>query len=152
MTSKLNNGRTGTAAVWAQGKDYHVFGTPVTTCTVTVTAEPAGGGTFTGNGDYVAGETVSLTAMPATGYTFVNWTENGTEVSKDASYTFPVNGDRTLVANFEQIPVTYTVTFVAWNGAVLKMETVEAGKVPRPPPTRPARATHSRAGTRRLIT
>ena len=113
LTSKLNNGRTGTAAVWTQGNNYPVFGTPVTTCTVTVTAEPAEGGTIDDGGNYAAGETVSLTAKPATGYTFVNWTENGTEVSKDASYTFPVSGDRTLVANFASIQHEFTIN---WSG------------------------------------
>ena len=39
-------------------------------------------------------------ATPKYGYEFKNWTENGTQVSTDASYTFEIEGDRNLVANF----------------------------------------------------
>jgi len=68
--------------------------------TVTVTANPAGGGTVTGGGTYADGETVTLTATPNSGYRFVNWTESSTEVSTDATYTFTAEADCTLVANF----------------------------------------------------
>ena len=50
----------------------------------------------------------TVTATPKPGWHFVNWTEGGAEVSTDASYTFTLNGNRTLVAHFAQI--TYTVT------------------------------------------
>jgi uncharacterized repeat protein (TIGR02543 family) len=43
-----------------------------------------------------------LTATPANGYAFVNWTENGNQVSTSATYSFTVSGNRTLVANFKQ--------------------------------------------------
>ena len=55
---------------------------------------PVGGGTFN------SGTSVTVTAIPATGYQFVNWTENGTQVSTNASYIFTITGNRTLVANF----------------------------------------------------
>ena len=57
----------------------------------------------TGSGNFNYGETCMVTATPNTGYQFVNWTENGTTVSSDASYTFTVNGERDLVANFATI-------------------------------------------------
>ena len=38
----------------------------------------------------------------------MNWTENGSQVSTSASYTFTITGNRTLVANFTQI--TYTIS------------------------------------------
>ena len=69
--------------------------------TVTASANPTEGGTVTGDGIYDYGSTVELTATTATDYNFVNWTEDGTEVSTDATYSFTVTGDRTLVANFE---------------------------------------------------
>ena len=47
------------------------------------------------------GETCTVTATANEGYAFVNWTENGQEVSTSASYNFVVTGVRTLVANFE---------------------------------------------------
>ena len=41
-----------------------------------------------------------MDAVPSAGYGFVNWTENGSPVSTGASYTFFINNDRNLVANF----------------------------------------------------
>ncbi len=51
---------------------------------------------------YTHGETVDLKAFPDTadGYHFVNWTEDGTEVSTSATYSFTATSDRTLVAHF----------------------------------------------------
>ncbi len=68
--------------------------------TIYVTINPAGGGSVTGAGVYLDGESVSLAATPSDGYKFVNWTENGNEVSADATYTFVAKNDRSLVANF----------------------------------------------------
>ncbi|MDR1859325.1 MAG: hypothetical protein LBR06_00180 [Bacteroidales bacterium] len=76
--------------------------------TVTVSSNPVAGGTTSGGGSYAAGANCTVTATANHGYTFVNWTEDGVEVSTDASYTFTVSGDRTLVANFT--PINYTVT------------------------------------------
>ena len=72
----------------------------VTFYTVNATADPVLGGKVTGAGSFMEGQTCTLTATPATGYSFVNWTENGIEVSTDATYTFTVTDDRTLVAHF----------------------------------------------------
>ncbi|MFO7842721.1 MAG: BspA family leucine-rich repeat surface protein [Bacteroidales bacterium] len=69
--------------------------------TIIASAEPENSGTITGAGDYDHGASVTLTASPSEGYTFVNWTEEGTEVSTDAEYIFTVTDNRTLVANFE---------------------------------------------------
>ena len=41
-----------------------------------------------------------MTATPHQRYEFVNWTENGVEVSTEQSYTFTVTANRNLVANF----------------------------------------------------
>ena len=68
--------------------------------TISATANPEEGGTVTGGGTYTYGANVTVTATANTGYTFTNWTENGTEVSTSASYTFTANSDRNLVANF----------------------------------------------------
>ena len=80
-----------------------------TVYSVTASANPAEGGTVSGAGEYEAGETVSLTATANEGYTFVNWTENGTQVSTDATISFTAAGNRDLVANFTKN--TYTVTY-----------------------------------------
>ena len=72
------------------------------TCSYNITAlaNPSVGGTVSGAGAYEFGETATLTAMPNANYAFVNWTENGVEVSTEAIYSFIVEGSRSLVANF----------------------------------------------------
>ena len=69
-------------------------------CTITATANPSVGGTISGSGSHAYGTMCTLTATPNAGYYFLNWTENGSVVSYDASYSFTVDGDRNLVANF----------------------------------------------------
>ncbi|MBQ2173546.1 MAG: hypothetical protein II453_00250, partial [Alphaproteobacteria bacterium] len=53
-----------------------------------------------GGGLYEYGEYVTLTANPNNGFHFVNWTDDGEVVCLDRIYTFMVEGDRTLTANF----------------------------------------------------
>ena len=62
------------------------------------------------SGNFNHGETCVVTAIPNEGYGFVNWTENGAAVSSDASYTFTVDDNRDLVANFAL--ATQTVNLV----------------------------------------
>ena len=69
--------------------------------TIAAYANPTNGGTVSGGGTYTIGSTCTLTATPYQGYEFVNWTENGEEVSTAATYSFEMTGSRTLVANFE---------------------------------------------------
>ena len=78
---------------------------------VTASVSPVEGGTVTGEGTYNHFESCTLTATANEGYTFVNWTENDTEVSTDATYIFTVTGPRTLVANFSLN--NYDITVVA---------------------------------------
>ncbi|MCC6931279.1 MAG: hypothetical protein IT359_19980 [Gemmatimonadaceae bacterium] len=75
--------------------------------TVTVTSSPANGGSTSGGGSYIANTQATLTATPASGFTFVNWTENSSAVSTNASYQFTVTSNRTLVATFT--PITFTI-------------------------------------------
>ena len=75
---------------------------------ITISANPTSGGTVTGGGTYQEGTSCTVSATPATGYTFTNWTENGTQVSINANYTFTVTANRNLVANFTLN--TYTIT------------------------------------------
>ena len=67
---------------------------------IAVSTNPEEGGTVNGAGSYLLGQTCTLTASPNDGYAFVNWMENGQEVSTNASYSFTVTGSRTLVARF----------------------------------------------------
>ncbi|MCR5659885.1 MAG: DUF1566 domain-containing protein [Bacteroidales bacterium] len=72
----------------------------IPTFVISVSANPSDGGTVSGGGTYRQGQSCTVTAIASTGYTFTNWTEGGTVVSYNASYSFAVNGNRTLVANF----------------------------------------------------
>jgi len=84
------------------------------THSLSVTAVPAAGGTVSGGGTFTQGASVTVTATPAKGYEFVNWTEGTKVASTSANYTFTMNGDRSLTANFRQAAVTtYTVVLSA---------------------------------------
>ena len=85
---------------------------------VILSSSPAAGGTTSGSGAYNAGTSVTVTASSNTGYTFVSWTANGSIVSASSSYTFALNANRTLVANFGVN--TYTLNVTATNGTVVK--------------------------------
>ncbi len=85
----------------AYGEEMTFTTQAIPSYTITATAIPAEGGTISGGGTYDQGQSCTLTATANSGYTFANWTENGEVVSTDATYTFIVNGDRTLMANFE---------------------------------------------------
>ncbi|MBX3002024.1 MAG: CHRD domain-containing protein [Caldilineaceae bacterium] len=72
--------------------------------TINVSANPVEGGTVSGGGTVLHGQTVTVTATANDGYVFINWTEGETVVSTDASYSFTAMGNRTLVANFGVAP------------------------------------------------
>ncbi len=71
--------------------------------TITVTANPVEGGQVEGGGNFISGTSITVKATPNPDYTFTKWTESGTEVSTEASYTFSVTASRTLVANFQSL-------------------------------------------------
>ena len=92
---------------------------PIVTYTVNVTANPTQGGTVTGGGTYNNGQSCTVSATPNTGYTFTNWTENGSVVSSNANYTFTVQSNRNLVANFTLNTYTITATANPTNGGTV---------------------------------
>ena len=63
-------------------------------------AAPVGSGTTTGDGSFAPGSNVTVNATANAGYRFMNWTDNGAVVSNAASYTFAIDVNHTLVANF----------------------------------------------------
>ncbi len=67
---------------------------------IDLTANPEEGGIVSGGGTFNYGDIATVTATPTSGYHFVYWTENDTEVSSDAEYSFTVTEDRSLTANF----------------------------------------------------
>ena len=119
---------TTTSASWGGGVQG-TWSKYVTTVTVTVQAE---NGTVTGlaaGGTYDSGSTATLTAVPNDGYEFVNWTVGGKEVSTANPYTFTVNDNITLVANFKEAAAkAYTITTSATNGTVEGAATVVEGE------------------------
>ena len=94
-------------------QDITVGGGGGTTYNITVSANPTNGGTVAGGGTYNQGQSCTVTATANSGYTFTNWTENGNVVSTQANYTFNVNSNRTLVANFTAQPQNYTISVSA---------------------------------------
>ncbi len=82
--------------------------------TVTTSSAPFNGGTVSGSGIYNYGTSVTMVAVPNDGYSFVNWTSGGTIVSTAQDYTFTINSNRNLVANFMLLPVlTVTPDFIS---------------------------------------
>ena len=64
-----------------------------------------GGGTFT------YGQSCTITATVNSGYTFINWTQNGSFVSSNPTYTFNVTQSCSLVAHFTENPLPmYEIT------------------------------------------
>ena len=61
------------------------------------------GGTVSGGGTFELGTEVTVTATPATQYAFRAWVKNGTSqvVSTSASYTFTLNDQTDLIAQFD---------------------------------------------------
>ncbi len=92
---------------------YQQTDCPTINYTISVTANPAEGGSVTGGGTYEEGQSCTVSATANTGYDFTNWTENGNVVSANPSYAFTVTDDRFLVANFEAQPQNYTVSVAA---------------------------------------
>ncbi len=122
ITATIPNLSDGQYQIRVRSTNYPLIGqniqtlsitSPIQTYVVSVSATPTDGGTVTGGGEYQQGQNCTVTATANTNYSFTNWTENGSVVSTNASYTFTVNGNRNLVANFTYVPPTYTVNVSA---------------------------------------
>ncbi len=86
------------------------------TYSITLSPNPAEGGSTNGAGEYNHGETANIVATSSEGYTFTNWTENNTIVSTQASFTIDVTADRNLTANFSTNAHTITLGAIPSNG------------------------------------
>lgn len=75
-------------------------GAPVT---LTVQTNDQSMGTVTGGTTAQAGTQVTVQATPAAGHRFVNWKNGNTVVSTDATYTFTLEANTTLLATFEEV-------------------------------------------------
>ncbi len=101
------------------------------TYTITTSSSPSAGGTTTGGGGFNYGASATVTAVPTSGYLFVNWTEGGSSVSTNASYTFTVSDNRSLMANFNQIPKILNLTDAngkaLHNNDIIRIDNSDAG-------------------------
>lgn len=79
---------------------------PIGRFAVNLSSNPAAGGANTGSGSYETGSNVTISATANAGYTFTNWTENGNVVSTSSSFQFVITANRTLVANYKNIPAS----------------------------------------------
>jgi hypothetical protein len=93
---------------------------PLSQNSLTVSSNPITGGTATGGGTYHAGASVTIKASPFTGHRFINWTDQytGSIVSSSSNYTFVLNTNKSLVANYSINQ--YTITTTAVNGSITK--------------------------------
>ena len=68
---------------------------------IVCSGNPVEGGSTSGCGSAHYGDEMTLTAIPNNGWEFINWTENDNIVSTSSDYTFTVERDRVLIANFD---------------------------------------------------
>jgi len=64
------------------------------------TVIPVGSGTTTGDGSFAIGANATVTATAEAGFTFLNWSDNGTIVSTNSSYTLVMDVNHSITANF----------------------------------------------------
>ncbi len=88
--------------VTIQGNNNTNCGVALPMYSISLAANPTVGGSLQGGGTFIQGQTANLVATANSGYSFVNWTENGNNVSTSTNYTFVVSVNRNLVANFQQ--------------------------------------------------
>ena len=94
-----------------------------TQCEVIVTVNDPAMGSVEGAGQYEKGVTVELEATANEHYQFVNWTKGVEVLSAENPYSFTVQEDVTITANFTELP-KYTITVQANNAT---MGSVEGG-------------------------
>ena len=86
--------------------------------TVTISADPAVGGTVTEGGIFHYGDVIELVATPNPGYRFHGWVINSTTYSNNP-YNYTVTGDVIIVATFQSTQIEYEIQVIAnGNGTV----------------------------------
>ena len=82
---------------------------------ITAEINPKDGGSISWSSmEIILNEKGDIQAYPAPGFKFVNWTENGKEVSTNPDFVFTADKDRHFVANFAKLQ--YTLTFKSTAG------------------------------------
>ncbi|MBQ8648129.1 MAG: InlB B-repeat-containing protein [Oscillospiraceae bacterium] len=75
-------------------------------------------GVVTGGGQYLDGSFAQVEAKPVAGSTFEGWYADGTLVSTDPAYSFPVEGSVSLTARFSEVTLS-ELTFTAAQGGTV---------------------------------
>ena len=75
---------------------------------ISAMANPSSGGTVTGAGSYLAGNTCTLAATANSGYIFTSWTKDGAIVTTNNSFSFTVTENANYLANFTPTPSSTT--------------------------------------------
>lgn len=96
-----------------QGEAFDIGAYELKVFTISASANNETMGSVSGAGSKLSGSTVTLVATANSGYTFVNWTENGTPVSTNESYSFTVSADKTLDANFVSNEISVSTSKLA---------------------------------------
>lgn len=76
---------------------------PIPEYTITVRINPDNSGIVNGGGTYFAGDFCTLTAHAEPRFTFINWTVHELSVCDSTTYSFLVNNDMTVFANFKRV-------------------------------------------------
>lgn len=87
---------------------------------IEVSCSPSEGGQVKGSGSFPEGQYHTVKAIESDHYEFRNWTENGQVASEDADYSFSVDRDRTLVANFSLQTYDVSVVVSPSNGGTVE--------------------------------
>lgn len=74
---------------------------------LTLISNPAGAGSFSGNGSYAEGTTIRISTSNNYGYVFKNWTRDGETISANSYFNFTMPAtDVVLVANYVYNPTS----------------------------------------------
>ena len=83
--------------------------------TITLIPNPSGGGTLKGGGKYLIDAEIQLEATTNNGFVFINWTENGILLNKNASFTITASRDMTIYGNFVDANANYYIVSLLSN-------------------------------------
>ena len=78
-----------------------------------------GGSVNTSGGEYTQGTSVTITATPNNGYSFTGWSGNATGTS--TSLTIIINGNTSITANFEENIPEYSLTVSSSDGGTVNI-------------------------------
>lgn len=91
---------TFTSDVFMLLQGFHSGGDVTPDYNISLSANPAEGGTVSGGGTYEEGTEITISAAPNEGYAFDAWISSGDTISQDSSYTFTITRDTSMTAHF----------------------------------------------------